>query len=243
MESYVRQPGKREKAAYHRGKQSYKKWKQAGVLAGIVTSILILGIIYYGFEINNHGVLGLISDWKRITPIESAAEAFPGLTIEEDYLRENPYSRPGIALEKVDKIVVHYTGNPATTAQANRDYFESLADSGLTYASSHFVIDLDGTILQCIPLNEISYASNHANSYSISIECCHPDESGEFTTETYNRCVALVGELCKYYRLDPEEDVIRHYDVTGKECPVFYVRHPEEWEAFLDYIKEYISGK
>ena len=27
--------------------------------------------------------------------------------------------------------------------------------------------------------------------------------------------------------------MIRHYDVTGKLCPVYYVEHPEAWEDFL----------
>ena len=32
------------------------------------------------------------------------------------------------------------------------------------------------------------------------------------------------------------EDVIRHYDVTGKECPKYYVDHPDAWEQMkADY--------
>ena len=26
--------------------------------------------------------------------------------------------------------------------------------------------------------------------------------------------------------------VIRHYDVKGKLCPLYYVEHPEAWEQF-----------
>lgn len=177
-----------------------------------------------------------IADFSMILPIDSAAEAFPELDIEEDYLTENPYSRPGTKLGKVSKIVVHYTANPGTGAHANRNYFEGLSESGDTYASSHFVIDLNGDIIQCVPLNEIAYASNEANAYSISIECCHPDADGEFSDSTYNKCVKLVARLCEYYQLDPKEDVLRHYDVTGKECPLYYVKHPEEWNMFLSYV-------
>lgn len=177
----------------------------------------------------------------RIEPIVSAAEQFPDLNIQEEFLTVNPYSRPGTELDTVEKIVIHYTGNPGTTAQANRDYFESLAENPVTSASSHFVIGLDGEILQCVPLNEVAYASNEANSYSLSIECCHPDEKGEFNTTTYNQCVALTAELCRYYHLNPETDVIRHYDVTGKECPLYYVNNPQEWEMFLGFVKERLS--
>lgn len=175
---------------------------------------------------------------QKVEPIVYAGEVFTDLNIKEEFLTVNEYSRPGIELEQVKKIVVHYTGNPGATAQGNRDYFESLAENPVTSASSHFIIGLDGEIIQCVPLNEVAYASNEANSYSISIECCHPTEDGEFTTATYNQCVALVAELCNYYHLNPENDVIRHYDVTGKECPRFYVDNPDEWNMFLGFVKE-----
>lgn len=46
--------------------------------------------------------------------------------IDQQFLTVNPYSRPGTKLAAVNSIVVHYIGNPGTTAQQNRDYFESL---------------------------------------------------------------------------------------------------------------------
>lgn len=216
-----------------------------GCLATVIGVIFLLNVAQGNKDLNaGDNTATALPAWrslKHIEPIVSAAGQFPDLDIREDFLTINEYSRPGTPLEQVDKIVIHYTGNPATTAQANRDYFESLADNPVTSASSHFVIGTDGEILQCVPLNEIAYASNEANSYSISIECCHPDDEGEFTTETYNQCVALTAALCKYYELDPESDVIRHYDVTGKECPLYYVEHPEEWEMFVEYVKEAVE--
>ena len=38
--------------------------------------------------------------------------------------------------------------------------------------------------------------------------------------------------LQEEFHLDNSQ-VIRHYDVTGKECPLYYVRNPEAWEQFL----------
>ena len=153
--------------------------------------------------------------------------------MEKDYLTVNPYSRPGDALEKIDGVVIHYVGNPGTTARANRNYFESLSsgEEG-TYASSHFIVGLDGEVIQCVPLTEVAYASNTRNDDTVSIEVCHPDETGEFSPVTYARTVELTAWLCRAFRLDPETDVIRHYDVTGKECPRYYVEHPEAWDAF-----------
>ena len=44
--------------------------------------------------------------------------------------------------------------------------------------------------------------------------------------------VQLTAWLCHNAGLTPEA-VIRHYDVTGKECPRYYVRHPDAWKTFL----------
>ena len=153
--------------------------------------------------------------------------------VEKDYLTVNPYSRPGDALEKINGVVIHYVGNPGTTAHANRNYFQSLSSGREdTYASSHFIVGLEGEVIQCVPLTEIAYASNTRNGDTVSIEVCHPDETGEFSPVTYDRTVELTAWLCRAFRLDPETDVIRHYDVTGKECPRYYVEHPEAWDAF-----------
>lgn len=153
--------------------------------------------------------------------------------VEPQLLTVNPYSRPGDSLEQIRGVVIHYVGNPNTTAQANRNYFESLSSGEEeTYASSHFVVGLEGEVIQCVPLDEIAYASNSRNSDTVSIEVCHPDETGRFSAVTYDRVVELTAWLCRTYRLDPSTQVIRHYDVTGKICPKYYVDHPEAWEIF-----------
>lgn len=158
--------------------------------------------------------------------------------VVQRYLTRNAYSRPGIRLSKVNGIVVHYTANQNSTAMENRDYFESLATNHKTHASSHFIIGIDGTIVQCIPLTEISYASNSRNGDTVSIECCYKDQSGKFTRETYKSLVALVKDLMDYYSLD-SGDVIRHYDITGKLCPIYFVRHPDEWTEFKKNVNKW----
>ena len=158
--------------------------------------------------------------------------AVPGY-VEKDYLTVNEWSRPGTELEEINGVVIHYVGNPGTTAHANRNYFESLSSGKEgTYASSHFIVGLEGEVIQCVPLTEIAYASNGRNGDTVSIEVCHPDETGEFAPVTYDRAVELTAWLCVQFKLDPETDVIRHYDVTGKECPRYYVEHPEAWDTF-----------
>ena len=68
--------------------------------------------------------------------------------IDQQLLTVNEYSRPGTKLEKVKGVVIHYTGNPGTTAMQNRNYFEGLAEKKDTKASSHFIIGLSGEIIQ-----------------------------------------------------------------------------------------------
>lgn len=164
--------------------------------------------------------------------------------VDEQYLTVNPYSRPGIATDKIRSVVIHYIGNPGTTAQQNRNYFESLATDGEGVSmSSNFVIGLEGEVIACVPPGEVAYASNSRNHDTISIENCHPDATGAFTEETYRSLVRLTAWLCDAYQLDPRDGgVIRHHDVTGKDCPKYFVDHPEAWEQFLEDVEEQMGG-
>ena len=163
--------------------------------------------------------------------------------IDKQFLTPNKYSRPQTPLKKVLKIAVHYIGNANTSAQANRNYFNSLASTHTTYASSHYIIGLNGEIIQCIPENEVAYCTNQANSYSISIENCHPKSDGKFTEKTRQSLKELCADLCKRYGLDPLKDIIRHYDVTGKRCPLYWVDHPQDFVTFKHEVKEYMDGE
>ena len=80
---------------------------------------------------------------------------------------------------------------------------------------------LVGEVIQCIPLTEIAYASNIRNEDTVAIEVCHPDETGAFSPAAYQQVVELTAWLCRTFDLDPDTDVIRHYDVTEKLCPLY----------------------
>ena len=142
------------------------------------------------------------------------------MTIQEMFLTPNKYSRPQIPLKEVKKIAVHYVGNPNTSALANRNYFENCKEGG-RYVSSHYIVGLKGEVIQCIPLDEWSYCTNQANGYSISIECCHPKSDGVFNDNTYVSLCELCAMLLKKYNLTVN-DLIRHYDVTQKQCPLHW---------------------
>lgn len=164
----------------------------------------------------------------------------PRPEIDEQHLTINEYSRPGKKVKKVKKVVIHYLANPETSAQENRNYFESLKDLEDVSMSSNYVVGLEGEIIECVPAGEIAYASNEMNNKSVSVENCHIDESGRLTEATYDACVHLTAYLVAEYRLD-REDIIRHYDVTGKMCPLYYVENEDKWEEFRDDVMECIE--
>ena len=162
------------------------------------------------------------------------------MDIKEMFLTPSKFNRTQRKI-KPTAIAWHYVGNPNTSALANRNYFESLksgksnSKGKVTYASSHFIIGLKGEILQLIPEDELSFCTNQANSYTISIECCHPDNTGKFTEETYRSMIWLGKYLMKKHGIKKN---IRHFDVTGKKCPKWFVSKPQEWQKFKKRLEE-----
>lgn len=170
------------------------------------------------------------------------------MTIQEMFLTPNKYSRPQIPLKEVKKIAVHYVGNPNTSALANRNYFENCKEGG-RYVSSHYIVGLKGEVIQCIPLNEWSYCTNQANGYSISIETCHPRSDGVFNDSTYVSLCELCAMLLKKFNLTTN-DLIRHYDITQKTCPLHWTptKYQSEavatarWNRFKQDVQTVMNG-
>lgn len=173
------------------------------------------------------------------------------------------YTRPGLPMQSVDAVVLHWIGNPNTTAKNNRDYMAIIPEINKTsgkapiYASWHYTIGLDGEIIQQIPENEIAYhagglhytetakklfwddkrKSVYPHDKCIGIEICHPGLSGKFNQKTYDSAVELAAEIVFKYKLSRDQ-ILRHYDVTGKICPKWFVEHPDEWESMRDDIMQ-----
>jgi N-acetylmuramoyl-L-alanine amidase len=172
------------------------------------------------------------------------------MNIQERILTMNKYSRPGTPLRAVKGIVIHWVANPKTTAEQNRNYFESLkAGKDNRYASAHFIVGLEGEAVQCLLENEVGYhvgaakytpralseLSAYPNDCTIGIELCHINWEGEFTKETLQSAKELILELCERYTLG-RNNIYRHYDITGKDCPRYFVAHEDQWGNFLNSI-------
>ena len=160
------------------------------------------------------------------------------------------HGRPGTK-RVPEGICLHYVGNPGSSAQGNRNYFQN--GSGGLGVSAHYIVGLNGEVLRCLPDDEIGYHAGKsygpqwnataatANSKYIGIECCHPGADGKFNDSTYASVVALAASLCKKYGFGIDR-VFRHYDVCGKSCPLYYARNLDEWIKLKNSIAARLSG-
>jgi len=172
--------------------------------------------------------------------------------IRETLLTPNPYSRPQIPMGHVQAVAIHWVGNPGTSAQANRNYWETLKD-GSAYASAHYIVDAR-EIMRAVPETEVAYhvgplkdktpwahtffAGEAPNYHTIGVELTHRDWSGAFSEVVLERARLLVAYICAHYALDPMAAVITHNMVTGKDCPRFWCAHPDCLEAFRESVRK-----
>lgn len=143
--------------------------------------------------------------------------------------------------QKISYIVLHYTANNGDTAEGNCRYF-SQPQRG---ASAHYFVDenevmqsvKDGdTAWHCGAKKYVHPACRNANAIGIEM-CSRKDENGQYyiKPEVIARSVELTVKLMVEHGV-PIENVVRHYDVTGKNCPAPFVEHPEQWEAFKNAL-------
>jgi N-acetylmuramoyl-L-alanine amidase len=173
------------------------------------------------------------------------------MKIDTRLLTVNPFSRPGSLLKAARGIVVHWVGNPGTSAKANRDYFESLkaqkaGDKNARYASAHYIVGLEGEIIRCVPDEEIAYHAGgnrynaaaldalgtaYPNNSAIGVELCHPDWTGRFEKETLDAARELCRALKEKHGVS-KDCLFRHFDITGKDCPRYFVKNEGAWLDF-----------
>ena len=222
-----------------------RRWIIRIIAVAVVILAIISADIFVRFlirKINSHVIDNPANTEQETMPPEvtisgrdRVKDAATPEWVDKQIIDVDGESRRGTKLDELNDIVIHYVGNPGTTAQQNRNYFSN-PDSEV---SSHFVVGLEGEIIQCVPLDEMSSATNWRNGDTISIEVCHPDTTGQFNDITYASLVKLTAWLLQTYGLD-ENHIIRHYDVTGKLCPLYYVEHEEAWVQFKADVKQYV---
>ena len=138
----------------------------------------------------------------------------------------------------VQYIVMHYTANNGDTAQNNCDYYHRV--SGVQ-ASAHYFVDEHGAMQSVREGDTAWHCGARAywhpecrNANSIGIEMCsrkRADGSYYIKPETVGNAAALAKDIMQRYGIDTDH-VLRHYDVTGKRCPMPWVDDPAQWDAF-----------
>jgi N-acetylmuramoyl-L-alanine amidase CwlA len=150
-------------------------------------------------------------------------------------------------------IPIHNTGNEGKdTAKANANYF---ATQKKVFAGAHFIIDLDGIIYQSGRLKDACYSVGGlkwdncdktgggkyyrkcTNYNQISIELAGIVDNKP-TKKQIAATKAVIEYIQKYCK--NAKTIIRHFDVTGKNCPDRYSgkTKQKDWEKFKKKISK-----
>lgn len=139
-------------------------------------------------------------------------------------------------LSSIRYIVVHYTANDGDSSMGNASYFAK----NVVKASAHYFVD-SRSITRSVPENCVAYHCgadvyrhpNCRNGNSIGVELCDDNRNGkyDFSEAELSLAAELIRDLMARYHIPPE-NVIRHYDVTGKLCPAPFAKNESAWQAF-----------
>ena len=142
-------------------------------------------------------------------------------------------------------IVIHYVGATGG-AEDNCKYFYK----NYRGASAHYFVGHKGEVWQCVEDKYVAWHCGTSGTYkhkdcrndnSIGIELCCRQKDGKwyFEDATITSAIGLVKELMKKYNI-PVENVLRHYDITGKICPepFVYNKTKHTWQGFLKELQK-----
>ena len=170
--------------------------------------------------------------------------------------------------ERIEWIVVHYTGMVAT--QGDPDTASLAIARSKREASTHYLVGDRADIIQLLP---VKYAAYHVgakdnskmipcyNGNSIGVDLCECklDCSSSsvscndwyFTQKTFANGARLIAYLAQEYGI-PTDHIVRHYDVTHKRCPRPFVgtdinaytgqTHESAWREFVRTIDALRNG-
>jgi probable enterotoxin D len=214
-----------------------KKLLTALIISSTITSMVVTeeAVQALGEEQNKDTVNDSV---QQNTAVNSDTPVLNGIKVNKQLININ-YSQGINILPRY--IVIHDTDNRqlGANAMANRNYFANHPEAE---ASAHYTVD-QSNIIQCL---ENTWRGWHCgdrynpiinNSNTIAIELCvNPDNNFD---KTLQNGIALTKYLMQKYNI-PAENVVRHYDVSGKICPKMMIKdRPELWS----YFKSVIAGQ
>lgn len=135
----------------------------------------------------------------------------------------------------IEYIVIHYTSNKGDTAKNNIDYF---AREKNIKASAHYFVD-ENEVWQSVPDTDTAWHcgaktykhKSCRNDNSLGIEICMLDKNGNIRLKSIANAIKITKMLMQKYNISID-NIIRHYDVTGKDCPRPMVEDENLWYSF-----------
>lgn len=141
------------------------------------------------------------------------------------------------SLSDIEYIVIHYTSNDGDTDENNGKYYANT----VVKASAHYFID-DDSITQSVPDDYVAWSVGGkkynncsttgggklhgiaTNANTLSIEICDDVKNGVIypSQSTIENVIAFTKIKMKEYNI-PASNIIRHFDVTGKSCPAYWI--------------------
>lgn len=183
------------------------------------------------------------------------------MEIRKEHIDIGKESRPGKELKSVEAVIVHWTGVPKQSWQTVRKWWDD--DSNGVYGSAHFIIDINGTIIECIPPGEVAYhvgskvdeytefakhyfgknvCSDYdsPNNYCIGVECIPVDSEGNYTEATSEARIDLLSHLLTDNGLTVDNLLMHSHirKIQSKVCPKKEAIDPAEWELLKYRVQE-----
>lgn len=146
--------------------------------------------------------------------------------------------------ENIKYIVIHYTANNGDTAKGNCIYFSKPNRN----ASAHYFVDQSNIFQSVLDKNTAWHCGTKGkykhkfcrNENSIGIEICsNIDVNGDyfFNNDAVKNAISLTKSIMEKYNI-PIENILRHFDVTGKSCPKPFVQNEKAWQNFKLRLKQ-----
>lgn len=165
------------------------------------------------------------------------------MDIKQKLAHNSNFTTSNRGSKDIKYLVVHYTANNGDTAKGNCNYFQSPNRN----ASAHYFVD-ENEVYQSVEDKNIAWHCGTKSGYkhkycrnsnSIGVELCsRKDSKGNyyFKELVINNSAALIKDLMDKYDIQID-NVVRHYDVTGKICPAPLVDE-NEWKKFKNILIE-----
>ena len=155
-----------------------------------------------------------------------------------------PYNRSKMSNKDNKYLVIHWVG-AVSTSKNNADYFARK----YVGASAHYFVDGNAdenqAVWQIVGENNAAWhvgakTYKHPecrNTNSIGIEICCIKKNGQTIMDpiAIERASILAKSIIDMWGIK-RENILRHWDITLKNCPAEFVASPKRWNDFINKI-------